>query len=119
MPKYSFSFNTSADAEGKVEHKEDLSIPISVKLKRIHIQTQDNCRGRSHSTTVLVNGNTWVEGKDITDCEAFEFKKDVPVSSGPLSLIVISNGFEGDEKVSGHGWIEYSLSLLGRFTGDR
>jgi hypothetical protein len=119
MPKYSFDFSTTADHNGIIRYQEELTIPMSVKLKRLHFQTFDNCLGRSHNTSVAVNGETWITDAVISDCEAFEHEKSVSVSAGPLTLEVQSSGFNENETVSGKGWVEYSLSLFGSLIGKK
>ncbi len=113
MATIPLDFEAIADANGTINIIKKENIPISIKIIRIQVCTNSLCKGRSHPVKLTVNDKPYIENEIIRDCETFQVRRQLAVSSGDVKVHLFCSGFDPGERVTGTGELKFSLNLFG------
>lgn len=111
MPSRSSDFEMTANDAGVISFTENVPLPISVKITDVVFETVANCMGRSHQSSIHVDGKELLAFTAV-DCEVFSKEVSIKVSRGEHSIQVMQDGYDPGEVVKGKVGISFQISLF-------
>lgn len=114
MIEQQMPFTVTADALGRVVFRGTTTSVFGIRVREVSVETTGNCRGRSHPTRIVINGEE--RTATIRDCEVFTDTRDVTVPAGEVRGEFVCEGFDPNEVISGLLTVTYGIILDDSFS---